>query len=51
MAMAKYDKRHILEIPLSRVKTNKEFEEIISSIEIDNIKIPKDKLIILNNKT
>lgn len=47
MAMAKYDNRHILEIPLSRVKTNKEFEEIILIDEINGVKIDKNRLIIL----
>ena len=47
MAMANYDNRHILEIPMSRVKTNKELEEILNLTEINGIKFTKDKLIIL----
>lgn len=47
MAMANYTKRHIVEIPLSRVKTNTEFEEIINKTSINNIPFKKNEIIIL----
>ena len=30
IAMANYGKRHIIEIPMSRIKTNGDIEEILS---------------------
>ena len=45
--MALEDNRHILEIPMSRIKTNAELEEILNISEINGIKIKKDELIIL----
>jgi len=47
MAISNYDNRHILEIPLSRIKTNNEFEKILNICEIDNIKINYNNTIIL----
>ena len=47
MAMANYDQRHILEIPLSRVKTAQQFENILNLKEINGIPICKDHLIYL----
>ena len=47
MAMSNYDKRHIIEIPLSRVKTNSEFEEILSMTQIDNISFEHNEIILL----
>ena len=47
IAMALEDNRHILEIPMSRIKTNAELEEILNINEINGIKIRKDELIIL----
>lgn len=47
MAMANYDKRHVLEIPLSRVKTAQQFENILNLKEINGIPICKDHLIYL----
>ena len=47
MAMANYDQRHILEIPLSRVKTAQQFENILNLTQINGIPICKDHLIYL----
>lgn len=47
MAMANHDQRHILEIPLSRVKTAQQFENILNLKEINGIPICKDHLIYL----
>lgn len=47
MAIAHYDKRHIIEIPLSRVKTNKQFELLIHINRIQDIPINKENVIIL----
>lgn len=47
MAIANYSKRHIIEIPMSRVKTNSELESIIHINEINNIKFEKDQIILL----
>jgi ATP-dependent 26S proteasome regulatory subunit len=45
-AIANFDRRHILEVPLSRVKTNKELEEIINLTQINNVTFKKEELII-----
>jgi len=47
MAISNYDKRHIIEIPLSRVKTNNDFEKILNLSEINNLKINFNNIIIL----
>ena len=47
MAISNYDKRHIIEIPLSRVKTNNEFEKMLNISEIDKIKLNNNNIIIL----
>lgn len=46
-AMALYDNRHIIEVPFSRIKTNKEFEELINLDHIDDVKFNKDEIILL----
>ena len=46
MAISNYDKRHIIEVQLDRVKTNSEFEEILSLDKINNIKIKHDNTIL-----
>jgi len=45
-AIANLDKRHILEVPMSRVKTNKELEEIINLTQINDVLFKKENLII-----
>lgn len=47
MAMALEDNRHIIEIPLSRVKTNKEIEDILNLSKIQDIDFTKEEIIIL----
>ena len=47
MAMSNYDKRHIIEIPLSRVKTNSDFEKILSLNNIDDINFNHENIILL----
>lgn len=47
MAMANFDNRHIIEIPLSRVKTAQQFESLLHIKEIEGIPITKDKVIYL----
>jgi hypothetical protein len=47
MAIAHHDKRHIIEVPLSRVKTNKQFEALIHINRIHDIAIHKENIIIL----
>jgi len=46
MAISNYDKRHIIEVQLDRVKTNSEFEEILSLDKINNIKIKHNNTIL-----
>lgn len=47
LAMANYDNRHIIEIPISRIKTNQELEELIGLEEINGIKFRPDQIIYL----
>jgi hypothetical protein len=47
MAISNYDKRHIIEIPLNRVKTNEEFEKIMAIETIDDVKIRRSEVIYL----
>lgn len=47
IAMANEDRRHIIEVPMSRLKTNTEIEDILSLTQIDGILFRKDQLIIL----
>lgn len=47
IAMALEDNRHIIEIPMSRVKTNGELEEILNLTEINCVKFRKEQIIIL----
>jgi hypothetical protein len=47
MAMSNDDKRHIMEIPLHRVETNNEFEQILNTSQINGIKFNPDNIIIL----
>jgi hypothetical protein len=47
MAMSNYDKRHIIEVPLSRIKTNIEIENILKLNKINNVNFNSDNIIIL----
>lgn len=47
VAMALEDKRHILEISMSRIKTNEELEIIFNLTEIHGIKFEKNQIILL----
>jgi len=47
MGMSDFDKRHIIEVPLSRVKTNNELEAILTLTHINNIKFYPHNIIIL----
>ncbi len=47
IAMALHDKRHILEVSMSRIKTNEELEQLFNTTEIMGIKFEKSQLILL----
>lgn len=47
VAMSNYDKRHILEIPISRVKTNADLYAIFNIKNINGISITNEQIIIL----
>jgi hypothetical protein len=47
MNMSNYDKRHIIEVPMSRIKTNNEIEAILTLTHINNIKFNPNNIIIL----
>lgn len=47
MAMSNYDHRHIIEIPLNRIKTNNELENILTLTQINDIKFNPNNVIIL----
>lgn len=47
MALSNYDNRHIIEIPFSRLKTNKDIENILNIQEINGIPINKNEIILL----
>jgi hypothetical protein len=47
MAMANLDSRHIIEIPLSRVKTNRELEAILNISKINDIEFTRENIILL----
>lgn len=47
MAMANKSKRHIIEVPMSRVKTNDELEEIVNLTMINKVAFTKEEVIIL----
>ncbi len=47
MAMANYGKRHIIEVPMSRVKTNAEFEDILNATSIEGVHFSKNQVILL----
>jgi hypothetical protein len=47
MAMANYDNRHIIEVPLSRVKTNQEIEDILNLSNEWLMEFNKNEVIIL----
>ncbi len=47
IAIANYDKRHIIEIPMSRIKTNADIEEILNINNIDGINFKKEEIILL----
>jgi hypothetical protein len=45
--MANADRRHILEIPMSRIKTNGEIEDILNLTSIDGVEFTKEQIILL----
>jgi ATP-dependent 26S proteasome regulatory subunit len=45
--MSNYDNRHIIEVPMSKIKTNSELEEILTIKNINNIKFKPNNIIIL----
>lgn len=47
IAMALEDKRHIIEISMSRIKTNEELEQLFNLTEIQGIKFQKSQIILL----
>jgi len=47
MAMSNYDRRHIIEVPFSRVQTNNELESILNINCINSIEFNQDNIIIL----
>jgi len=47
MAISNMDQRHVIEIPLSRVKSNKELEKLLRLSKINEIDISPDKVIYL----
>jgi len=47
MNISNYDKRHVIEVPMSRIKTNNEIEAILTMTHINNIKFNPDNIIIL----
>lgn len=47
MAMANTGKRHVIEVPMSRVKTNDDLEKIINLTTINCIDFKRDEVIIL----
>lgn len=47
MAMANYDNRHIIEVPISRLQSTEEFEQMLSLTEINNVKFTSNQIIIL----
>ena len=47
IAMANHDQRHIIEVPMSRMKTNADIEEILNLNEIEGISFRKDQIILL----
>jgi hypothetical protein len=47
MAISNYDNRHIIEVPFSRLKTNKDIEDILNINEIDGVKFKKSEIILL----
>jgi hypothetical protein len=47
IAMANHDRRHILEIPMSRVKTNGEIEDILNLTSIGGVEFTKEQIILL----
>jgi DNA replication protein DnaC len=47
IAMANHDRRHILEIPMSRVKTNGEIEDILNLTSIGGVDFTKEQIILL----
>lgn len=47
VAMALHDGRHILEVPMSRVHTNADLEDVLSTNVFNGVCVPPEKLIIL----
>jgi SpoVK/Ycf46/Vps4 family AAA+-type ATPase len=45
--MSNYDKRHIIEVPMSKIKTNSELESILTLKQINDIKFKPSNVIIL----
>lgn len=45
VAMALYDKRHIIEIPFSIIKSNEEMNYLMNVREIDSVKLTNDRII------
>ena len=47
MAMANYGKRHIVEVPMSRIKTNADIEEIVNLHRVGNVRFNNYEVILL----
>jgi ATPase family associated with various cellular activities (AAA) len=47
LAMALYDKRHIIEVPFNRIKTNADLEEILNINMINSVKFKHENIIIV----
>ena len=47
VAMALEDKRHIIEISMSRIKTNQDLENLFNLTEINGVKFEKNQIILL----
>jgi hypothetical protein len=46
-ALATYDKRHIIEVPMSRVQTNQQLESLLNLKQIQSVKFSKSEIIFL----
>lgn len=47
IAIANLTERHIIEVPMSRVTTNKEIEKLVNIQDLDGLPISKDKILLL----
>lgn len=47
MAMSNYSKRHIIEVPISKITLNSELENILTLSEINGVRFNKEDIIIL----